>query len=75
MSGPEDQHPWEREDEEIREAFAAKDAEIERLKKIIAHYKSRKLESLIAELIKLIEELPIYEGDDDIMKRAREATK
>ena len=28
-----DQHPWEREDEEIRQAFAAKDAEIERLKK------------------------------------------
>jgi hypothetical protein len=30
--GPEDQHPWDREDEEIRAAFAAKDAEIARLK-------------------------------------------
>ena len=30
--GPEDQHPWDREDEEIRQAFSAKDAEIERLK-------------------------------------------
>jgi RNA binding exosome subunit len=31
--GPEDQHPWEREDEEIRQAFAEKNAEIQRLKK------------------------------------------
>jgi hypothetical protein len=34
MSGPEDQHPWDREDEEIRQAFAEKDAEIARLKKL-----------------------------------------
>ena len=34
MSGPEDQHPWNREDEEIRQAFAEKDAEITRLKQL-----------------------------------------
>jgi hypothetical protein len=34
MSGPEDQHPWDREDEEIRQAFAEKDAEIARIKKL-----------------------------------------
>ena len=33
--GPEDQHPWDAQDEEIRQAFAAKDAEIERLQQKI----------------------------------------
>lgn len=36
MSGPEDQHPWDREDEEIRQAFAEKDAEITRLKALLS---------------------------------------
>ena len=32
--GPEDQHPWDAQDEEVRQAFVEKDAEIERLKEL-----------------------------------------
>jgi hypothetical protein len=81
-----DQHPWEREDEEIRQAFAQKDAEIERLKDQglrVTELYGAAVETLV-ERDKLITELCdaltesdpyTYHGSSDLLQRAREATR
>ena len=89
--GPEDQHPWDAQDEEIRQAFAAKDAEIVRLKNIITatevecatlraanatfeagmHWRN----GLITELCDALENHNLDRLHDDIIDRAREATR
>lgn len=54
--GPEDQHPWDREDEEIRQAFAKKEAEIERLKAQIARLQEQGFHDQV-ELLRLTGEV------------------
>jgi hypothetical protein len=88
--GPEDQHPWDREDEEIRQAFVTKDTEIERLKgeNDLLLMKVGCLESLRSRDKELITELAddlqawtgwLDKGDtkpqSQLIQRAREATR
>ena len=85
MNGPEDQHPWDREDEEIRQAFAAKDAEIKRLKADVEywhHIATVEKNGLITELCNALESClyggfaEAYPNDPRVklLRRIREAT-
>ena len=71
MSGPEDQHPWDREDEEIRQAFAEKDAEITRLKQLNLMTDEQVVMDLKAEIEQLKQK--IKEQEEYIAKLKRNA--
>jgi len=71
MSGPEDQHPWDREDEEIRQAFAEKDAEIARLKQFNLMTDEQVVMDLKAEVEQLKQK--IKEQEEYIAKLKRNA--
>jgi rubrerythrin len=71
MSGPEDQHPWNREDEEIRQAFAEKDAEITRLKQLNLMTDEQVVMDLKAEVEQLKQK--IKEQEEYIAKLKRNA--
>lgn len=75
-----DQHPWEREDEEIRKAFAEKDAEIKRLKSEVGRLQNRirrgvedkQYKALITELADALRSLG-FPSSSLLIQRAREA--